>query len=523
MNRRKHHKAQTQLGAEPAASRFDLFGAGPGRFARFVECGQMGQRVIALVALFLLGVAPLKAHVKWFTEGTYSDKPLGLAEITTPLFWQLAALTVLVIGLGVWMDDRLKQWSSYQKVNGWLSAQADKGPLVMRIALAMTLLLSWQADSMLVPNLGIKAVWIGWFQFGLAFLLLFPRTVPFAGLGTIVLYGISMFNFSGFHMLDYLMYVGVGWYLLVSRVKPTMLRKSGLLILYLSIGFSLCWVALEKFVYPEWAYQIMDKHNLTMGMDNALFLSGAAFVEFGLGYLILICLLERPLAVIITLVFFTTTLVFGKVEIIGHTLLHGCLIVFLLEGSSVVESRLRRYLKSLSARMVFAVLGLIVLFPALAVPYTVLANRKYDSRYLKDAYGSRHEHIPLEVPADMPPPTLELVVEPDPMNGYNLHFKTAHFRFAPENAGRANVAGEGHAHLYLNGTKIARVYANWYHLPQPPEGKYDIEVSLHANQHQMLTLGGEPIRDAETIEVGKVFKAEDPTGSMDAMEGMPMH
>ena len=40
------------------------------------------------------------------------------------------------------------------------------------------------------------------------------------------------------------------------------------------------------------------------------------------------------LALLITLVFFATTLVFGKLEVIGHTMLHAALIVFLIEGSA---------------------------------------------------------------------------------------------------------------------------------------------------------------------------------------------
>ena len=456
----------------------------------------------------LAAALPAQAHVKWFTDGSYADRPLGFDEITTPLFFQLGVLTLVAVGLGVWLDSQLRSMAGYQRINAWLTAQAPKGQMVMRIALAMTLLLSWQDDAVLVPNLGIKAVWVGWYQFVLAFLLLFPRTVPLAGVGTIVLYGIGMRLFSGFHMLDYLMYLGVGWYLAVSHLKNPKWRKSGLLVLYLTVGFSLCWVGLEKFVYPDWAYQIMDKHKLTGGIDNALFLTGAAFVEFGLGYLIIICLLERPLAVVITLVFFTTTMVFGKVEIIGHTLLHGCLIVFLLEGPSVIYNRLNRYLTSMPARMSFAVVGLLVVFAALFFPYTALANRKYNNRKEKGAYGAHHEHIPMEVPPEWPTPGIDLVIEPDPMNGYNLHLVVTNFRFAPEHAGEDSQPGEGHAHLYLNGTKIARVYGPWYHLPQPPEGDYDIEVSLHANGHQMLTIGGDPIRDAEMLHVGKVFQPE---------------
>lgn len=463
------------------------------------------------------------AHVKWFTEGSYADRPLGLEEVATPLFWQMAVLTVVVVALGVWLDALLKNARAYRRANDWLSGQSDRAVVVMRIALAMTLLLSWQDDAMLVPNLGIKQQWVGWYQFGLAFLLLFPRTVPLAGLGTLVLYGLGMRFFSGFHMLDYLMYIGVGWYLAVSRMPVEgRWRKSGLLVLYLTVGFALCWVALEKLVYPDWAYGIMDKHNLAMGMDNALFLTGAAFVEFGLGFLIIICLLERPLAVLITLVFFTTTLVFGKVEVIGHTLLHGCLIVFLLEGPSNLEWRLKHYLRNVPARMAFAATGFALLLPALLWPYTTFAQRKYENRQNKDAYGAHHEHIPLEVPPELPVPEVELVMTKDPMSGYNLHLEVLNFRWAPEHAGGPPTPGEGHAHLYVNGVKVARVYGDWFHLPQPPEGEYDIEVSLHANGHQMWTYGGEPIRDAERLEVGKVFQADEAAVG-GGMPGMPGH
>jgi len=311
-------------------------------------------------------------------------------------------------------------------------------------------------------------------------------------------------NFSGFHMLDYALYLGVGWYLAVSQTSNIRLRKSGLMLLYLTVGFSLCWVALEKFVYPEWAYQIMEEHNLTMGIDRTLFLTGAAFVEFGLGYLMLICLLQRPLAVVITLVFVTTTLVFGKVEIIGHTLLHGCLVVFLLEGGSVVYNRMNRTLRTLSARMAFASVAMVILFPLLLYPYYTLASRKYENRMGKTMFGSHHEHIPLEIPESMPQPSVSLEIFNDPMGGYNLHITTQNFRWAPDRAGRAQVFGEGHAHLYLNDEKVARIYGDWYYLPALPQGEYDVEVTLNGNGHEMLTWGGEPIRDSKTIIAPKI-------------------
>jgi len=461
-----------------------------------------------LLVLLAFWPSDLLAHVKWFTDGSYADKPVSPTEIFSPLFYQLAVLTLAMVIFGVWLDSRLQILASYQRIDRWLGDRADKATLVLRITLAMTLLLSWQDGSMLVPNVGIKQIWIGWYQFALTFLLIFPKTTPIAGVGTIVLYILGVANFSGFHMLDYALYIGVGWYLAVSQVQNLRLRKSGLMLLYLTVGFSLCWVALEKFIYPEWAYQIMEERNLTMGIDRTLFLTSAAFVEFGLGYLMLICMLQRPLAVIVTLVFVTTTVVFGKVEIIGHTLLHGCLVVFLLEGRSVIYNRINRTLKSLSARMAFASVAMVVLFPLLLYPYYTLASRKYENRMGKTMFGSHHEHIPLEIPENMPQPTVALEIFSDPMSGYNLHITTENFRWAPDRAGRAQVFGEGHAHLYLNGEKIARIYGEWHYLPALPQGEYDVEVTLNGNGHEMLTWGGEPIRDSKTILAPKIRPGE---------------
>ena len=55
-------------------------------------------------------------------------------------------------------------------------------------------------------------------------------------------------------------------------------------------------------------------------------------------------------------------------------------------------------------------------------------------------------------------PQIELRVEPDSMSGVNVFVEVRHFRFAPENAGLANAPGEGHAHLYVDGENVARVY-----------------------------------------------------------------
>ncbi len=163
-------------------------------------------------------------HVKWFSEFSFRDRPLGLAEAITPTFLALALLSTLTIGGLVFLDRALAGVASYQRINQWLQSRSDDSVLVMRIAAGAVLLLSWQADARLVPELGIGAAWIGWYQFLLALLLPFRRTVPIAGAGLILLYAIGLARFGAFHMLDYLLYAGAGYYLLVSNTPDPRVR-----------------------------------------------------------------------------------------------------------------------------------------------------------------------------------------------------------------------------------------------------------------------------------------------------------
>jgi hypothetical protein len=102
-------------------------------------------------------------------------------------------------------------------------------------------------------------------------------------------------------------------------------------------------------------------------------------VELSLGYLLIIYLLQRRLALVITLVFFLTTTVFGKLEVIGHTPIHAALIVFLLEGPGFVYRppialHRRMGLRTAFAAVNFALL-LAVLLPLYAAGATAQARR----------------------------------------------------------------------------------------------------------------------------------------------------
>lgn len=90
-------------------------------------------------------------------------------------------------------------------------------------------------------------------------------------------------------------------------------------------------------------------------------------------------------------------------------------------------------------------------------------------------------------------PGLELALVPDPVAGWNLNLRTANFVFAAERAGAEHVPGEGHAHIYVNGEKIARAYGDWFHLENLPTGPVEIEVTLTSNDHRSLMVGEQPV------------------------------
>lgn len=334
---------------------------------------------LLLIAWAVLGIMPssVLAHVKWFADFSFLDRPLSFQEAITPLVIGFAIAAAIAMTATVFIDTKLEDLSIYQRLREWLNGHRDQGTLILRIGMGVTFLLSWQADTLLAPYLETQPL-LGWVQFILVLLLLFPQTTPIAGFGTIILWLIGVQQFGIFYMLDYIAFVGIGTWLLLSQAKSENTRELGIPALYFTVGFALAWLAMEKIIYPEWGFDILQQNpQLALGLPPEFFVIGAAFVEFTLGYLLIIGLLGRPLSLVITLVFFSTTLIFGKVEIIGHTHLHAALLVFLLYGPGKHYPAPIDIHSKISWRMAFAAVNYIVLLLIFIGLFTVGAESTY--------------------------------------------------------------------------------------------------------------------------------------------------
>ena len=446
-----------------------------------------------IIFLLLLVSYPLYAHIKWFSKYSFEDEPLQLADVTNSVFWILLAASMVVVGLLTLLDKKIEMTNWYKNASTWLSNYGGNSVLIMRVAAAVVLLISWQLDTLIMPELIISSDLLSWAQFLIAVLLLFRVTVPTAGIGIILLYLVAIFKFGLFHMLDYFLIAGIGYFLLVSNAVNPKLKNTGLLMLYMSLGFSLCWAGMEKLIYPHWGVYLLELYPiLSLGLGEKLFVQGAAFIEISVGVMFIFCYIHRILAVVVTLLFFLTTLVFGKTEIIGHLFIHASLIIFLIEGSGNIFKTLPPLYRRFGRNPIFAGLGFAILFFAFLIPYTHGANQKYNKAM--QAQLDSHPHN-IEISDPDIAPQVTMLVNEDQIEGWNIEIKTQNFVFKPPKDTKVlPQEDEGYAIISIDNEEIARLYNPWYYLPPLDPGTYDIEVRLYSANHAQFIHLGLPIQ-----------------------------
>ena len=109
-----------------------------------------------------------------------------------------------------------------------------------------------------------------------------------------------------------------------------------------------------------------------------------------------------------------------------------------------------------------------------------------------------HAHGVLEVADDVP--RLAVALMPDASSGWNVHLQVNNFVFAPTLANGPHRPGTGHAHVYVDGVKLARVYAPWFHLPALGPGEHRIRFVLNTNDHREYAHQGQPIEQVLSVQ-----------------------
>lgn len=162
------------------------------------------------------------------------------------------------------------------------------------------------------------------------------------------------------------------------------------------------------------------------------------------------------------------------------------------------ENEIGRYSFVIGQREVFG--GEADCFAAYGEYWTPLVpgqNPYRDAVILDDA--TIHDHsLLLEVDAQNAP-SVDLTLIPLAAGGYNVRAQTKNFSFTPQNVDLEAVPGEGHAHLYLDGEKIARIYGEWFFLESLPESAAELSIILYANDHRAFAVNGVAISASATL------------------------
>jgi hypothetical protein len=152
-------------------------------------------------------------------------------------------------------------------------------------------------------------------------------------------------------------------------------------------------------------------------------------------------------------------------------------------------------------KLIFAVGALFLVGSMfLDMPVTVRAEVEINRSIKLRKHGEGEEAI-FEIPSGKPIPTVKLRVIKDTKKGWNLDLETSNFTFAPAKVNQPEEYREGHAHLYINGKKITRIYSDWFYLPALEPGRNEITVSLNTNDHKTLVLQGKKITDTVIVDV----------------------
>jgi uncharacterized membrane protein YphA (DoxX/SURF4 family) len=322
--------------------------------------------VLMMTTIFAIIPFVAQAHVKWFTD--IQAEKVTLDEILSPLF---ITLTLAIAGLLAILTQLLPMFSRMNvmhRIDLRLDQYRRYSFVILRYGIALSLLLQLISGSMLVPEFQLDST-LGMVVVGAVIALLlvpYPLFTKAAGALLLMLFVYLTYEAGIFHMLDYGFYVAIAGVLLVEKTR---FEKWGFPLLYLGTGLSLCWVALEKWVFPSMAIDIIQNHGVPVfGFSPDAFVVMAAFIEFVVGYLLVVGILNRILSVVLTLIFISTTLLFGWTEVVGHSIIHVILITFVLEGVSFYKPPVHIH-KTVVDQMVFVSLNFIFVLATFLVIY----------------------------------------------------------------------------------------------------------------------------------------------------------
>ena len=298
----------------------------------------------AALPIYGLLVGSAEAHVKWFCAFDVAGQPRGLENVLCPDFEYLIGLSVIALLAGALFEGTHIGLAMQRSMDRVTAPILDRTELMFRAGTAFFFIAVWGFGGVLLtPELKTDSTLIGAIQLGIAAGMLSRRTMPLSALGIAVLYAVALYNYGLFHLLDYPVFLGVAAYLALTGLQRDFFGIKAIDIVRWTAGITLMWASIEKWAYPEWTYPLLTQHpGMTLGFDTDFYMRSAGAVEFALAFaLVWTPLVRRVAAIMLTPMFIGAVVTFGKVDMIGHTLI--VVVLFAIAADNRGSRELVRY------------------------------------------------------------------------------------------------------------------------------------------------------------------------------------
>jgi hypothetical protein len=292
-------------------------------------------------SFILVTVSPAFAHIKWFEPFDVAQPPLPIGDVLNRTFINFFIASVVIIYLFFLADRYAYRKRLFVDFDERFRIFDGLSIVIVRAAAGIFFASLWAygvfADRSfyITPELVTPNAWVSWLQLAMAACALSARTTPFIALGILILYGAGVGAYGLFHMLDYIVFPAIGFFLAATALPSKAWKKAGFVTLFAATGVNFLWLAIEKFAYPQWTYPLLAQHpNMLMGMSPEFYMTLAGYVEVMIIFTLLgaASVVTRAIAFCFQALFVLAIFEFGLIDAVGHLMIIAILFVLVVRG-----------------------------------------------------------------------------------------------------------------------------------------------------------------------------------------------
>jgi len=297
-----------------------------------------------VISTLLVPITSASAHVKWFCGFDVAGQPRGLENVLCQDFEILVAVAVLALVTGRLIEATDLGEAMLRAINRVTGILRDNTEQMFRAGCGFFFIALWVTGGILLtPELTTESPYIPWLELAIAAGMLSRTTMPASAAGIVILYALAAWQYGVFHLADYPVFLGVAAYLALIGLQKDLFGVRPLDIARWTAAMTLMWASVEKWAYPEWSFPLFIEHpKMTFGYEPEFYMRAAGAVEFALAFSLLWTpLVRRVGAIMLTGMFISAAFEFGKLDVIGHTLIVIVLLAIIADDAGGKVAKIR--------------------------------------------------------------------------------------------------------------------------------------------------------------------------------------